>query len=283
MAMSKETQGKTRALPADQTLVLDSGNRLHYWDIGPVGAAPIVFIHGQGESREYWKSIINRPELQKQRCIVIDLLGYGTSDKPRNFDYSMEQHARTISEFLKIKKISKIIYVGHSMGGILGMDLLYVRPEIFQGIVLVDSALSTEYLLSGQFLKVKEWQFNILYPLFLLRGTKIVKTTFFENPDREIAEMGLRVMKQAATYAFLRSVKGTNAFLAKHDCIRDFKKLEIPHYFIYGTKDARVAEMINKYFAGEPYVFEVKGVKHCPMVEDPDTFCSVLNQILVNK
>ena len=68
--------------------------------------------------------------------------------------------------------------------------------------------------------------------------------------------------------------------MEEHQFLEDFKGLRVPHYYIFGTTDEGVAQMVKDHFGSEPWVRAIEKVKHCPMVEDPVGFCSVLNKIL---
>lgn len=48
----------------------------------------------------------------------------------------------------------------------------------------------------------------------------------------------------------------------------------------YGTTDAGVARMVKEQFGSEPWVHAIKGVRHCPMIEAPERFNSVLGKVL---
>lgn len=263
-------------------LILKSGWKINYWESGPASAPVILFIHGLSESCEFWMQAMDCREMQKYRCVVIDLLGFGNSDKPETFDYSMEKQAETIQEFLIQKNIDQVVYIGHSMGGAVGMALLDLHPETIQKIVLVDATLTVQYApdLLRRLISVTEWWFNFVFPLMLLRSRKIGAAIFFEVPTKEMLDMGSRVAKQAKAYSVIRTIKSIFLFLEKRQLTLSLKNSQIPHYFIYGMTDLRLARMVKDYFADESWVRAIPNVKHCPMVEDPDTFSKILDDIL---
>ncbi len=101
---------KEEGLSEGLELTLSQGWKIHYIDQGPKEGPVVLFVHGLGGSSEYWKQTLACPEMEKYRCLAIDMLGFGRSDKPKDFDYSMEKHAETIREFLALKKVNKVIY-----------------------------------------------------------------------------------------------------------------------------------------------------------------------------
>jgi pimeloyl-ACP methyl ester carboxylesterase len=48
--------------------------------------------------------------------LLVDLLGSGFSDCPKDFGYTIDDHARTIVEFIEGLEFRKVNLVGHSMG-----------------------------------------------------------------------------------------------------------------------------------------------------------------------
>jgi len=262
-------------------LTLARGWKIHYLDQGPEDASVVLFVHGLGGSSEYWKPVLNCPEMQKYRCLAIDMLGFGRSDKPKDFNYSLENHAETIRKFLAMKKVNKVIYVGHSMGGSVGIALVK-QADLAEKLVLVDSTLRADYVASKTLLRLSgwgEWKFRLIFPLLKLRAKKLT-SGFFETPTPETINMASRVMKQSTSYSFHRSLKGTFLFSEKQQVLEFFKRLQVPHYYIFGTADTGVARMAKDHFRSEPWVHEIEKAKHCPMVEDPVRFCSVLVKIL---
>lgn len=278
--MAQERRVGASSIAAESELTLSSGWRMRYLEKkGPADAPVVLFIHGFGGSSAYWKQTLERPEIEKYRSVAIDMLGFGSSEKPEDFDFSMEKQADAIHEFLALKKIGKVILVGHSMGASVSMAMLQRHPDILQKIVLVDGALASRYLLSRQLL-MPEWQFKTIFPLFKLLTKQFVVPRFFKNPTEEMLEMAAQAMKQGTAYSMNRSIKNLFSFLDSADWIAAFMAAKIPHYYIYGTADAKVTEMVQEYFSGKPWVHSIDNVKHCPMVEDPGAFGSALGRVL---
>lgn len=279
--MVDENYAKLNDSPSlELDLILSSGWKIHYFETGPVGEPVILFVHGLSESCEYWMQTINHIRMQKYRCLAIDLLGFGDSDKPINYDYSMEKQCETIQEFLTLKKINQVVYIGHSMGGIVGMALLELYPQIIKKIVLVDSPLSEPHLSDidnrRRLLKNPEWLLNlVVFPSF----KRTLNKRLFAAPTKEILEMEARVTKKTKAYAVIRALKDISRFLQKRDHVSIFKNSPIPHYYIYGTLDD-VARMVKECFAGESWVMAISDVNHCPMNEAPKTFSKILVDIL---
>ncbi|CAI0481151.1 unnamed protein product, partial [Linum tenue] len=65
----------------------------------PSRSPPLLLVHGFGASIPYWRR--NIETLAQNRAVyAIDLLGFGESDKPEGFSYTMETWAELIRDFL---------------------------------------------------------------------------------------------------------------------------------------------------------------------------------------
>ncbi len=95
----------------------DDRATLRYHDI-PGAGTPLLFIHGLGcaSSCDY-PTIAADPSLAGRRMLLVDLLGFGFSDRPADFSYTVDEHARTVSELARRLCPDAVDLFGHSMGG----------------------------------------------------------------------------------------------------------------------------------------------------------------------
>ncbi|CAK7029941.1 alpha/beta hydrolase [Fusobacterium varium] len=104
---------------------------------------PILFIHGLGCASSFdYPEVVNQESLRNHRCILVDLLGAGYSDKPLDFDYSVNSHAKYLNKFIKDLGIEKLILFGHSLGGAIAIQLASICDNVIQ-IILSESNLDT--------------------------------------------------------------------------------------------------------------------------------------------
>ena len=80
------------AFPFAPHYVEVEGTRLHYVEQGT--GDPILFLHGNPTSSYVWRNIIPIVAA-KGRCIALDLVGFGQSDKP-DIAYDYFDHVRYV-------------------------------------------------------------------------------------------------------------------------------------------------------------------------------------------
>ena len=100
---------------------------------------PLLFIHGHLASSASWKHVLasaggGRPG------IAVDVPGFGASDRPWPYDYSVEGEASSLEWFLDAREIHRAVLVGSSLGGAAAMLLAARRPERVAALVLVAAA-----------------------------------------------------------------------------------------------------------------------------------------------
>jgi pimeloyl-ACP methyl ester carboxylesterase len=112
--------------------------RCRYVEFGDDANPPLVLIHGYGAMWQHWNR--NIPTFEKDyKVYALDLLGFGESEKP-NAQYGLSLWAKQIEAFLQFKQLSKIILIGHSMGGASSLWFANENPELVKALVLVDAS-----------------------------------------------------------------------------------------------------------------------------------------------
>ena len=116
------------------------GKKMTYVDKGE--GDPIIFQHGNPASSYLWRNII--PYLENQgRCIAIDLIGMGDSDKltdngNNTYSYHIQkQYFEKCLEELEIKE--NITFVIHDWGSALGFNWAYEHQESVKGICYMEA------------------------------------------------------------------------------------------------------------------------------------------------
>ncbi len=104
------------------------------------GDPAIVFVHGWCCSRDNWRRQI--PHFSpNHRVIALDQRGHGESDKPDQ-DYTVSGFVDDLAWFVVDRGLDGPVIVGHSMGGVIAMNLARKHPDIARGIVMVDSGVT---------------------------------------------------------------------------------------------------------------------------------------------
>ena len=116
------------------------GKRMAYVEMG--NGDPIVFQHGNPTSSYLWRNIM--PHLADQgRCIAVDLIGMGDSDKldnPGPDSYRYVEHREYLFAAWQALGVSdRVTLVIHDWGSALGFDWAQQHPAAVLGIAYMEA------------------------------------------------------------------------------------------------------------------------------------------------
>lgn len=122
------------------------GHQIFVSDGGPRDAEVLLLIHGfptaSWDWEALWPSLVTR-----YRVLALDLIGFGFSDKPRDYDYSLVDQASLCEHFLRGEGIGSYHVLAHDYGDSVAQELLARQAEIGHGPRL----LSVAFLNGGLF------------------------------------------------------------------------------------------------------------------------------------
>lgn len=111
------------------------GSRMHYVEEG--SGDPILFLHGNPTSSYLWRNII--PYLVPHgRCIAVDLIGMGKSDKP-DLAYRFFDHSKYVEGFIETLGLSQIMFVVHDWGTALGFHYARRHPGNVKALAFMEA------------------------------------------------------------------------------------------------------------------------------------------------
>jgi non-heme chloroperoxidase len=110
---------------------------------GPADGAPVMFLHGGGQTRASWKRAVTVVAARGYRAISLDLRGHGDSGWAPDGDYRLERMAEDLEAVAKVLS-GPAVYVGASMGGLTALLAIGECGLPASGLVLVDVAPQLE-------------------------------------------------------------------------------------------------------------------------------------------
>jgi pimeloyl-ACP methyl ester carboxylesterase len=120
------------------------GAQVHYQEFGDPTSPTIILIHGYTASVYVWKTTAPILADAGFHVIAVDLLGFGYSEKPASFDYSIQSQARMVSRFMNRLGIGKATIAGSSYGGAVAATMALDYPERVDKLILVGAVINDE-------------------------------------------------------------------------------------------------------------------------------------------
>ncbi len=107
--------------------------QLHYVDEG--AGPPILLCHGNPTWSFLYRKVITRLR-GSFRCVAVDYLGFGLSERPDDYGYTAAEHARCVGELADHLGLDGFIAMGHDWGGPVSMAVATARAGRVRGVVL---------------------------------------------------------------------------------------------------------------------------------------------------
>lgn len=101
---------------------------------GPI----VVWGHGWGQSHQAFVPLATSLEKMGQH-VLVDFPGFGDSPAPENI-VGTEDYADLIASWAKDQGINKLIWIGHSFGCRVGIQLAARYPDLVQSMILIAAA-----------------------------------------------------------------------------------------------------------------------------------------------
>jgi pimeloyl-ACP methyl ester carboxylesterase len=122
--------------PFDSHFISLGPHQLHFLDEG--AGQPLLFVHGNPTWSFYWRNLILGLR-DRCRCIAVDHIGCGLSDKPANYDYTLAQRIDDLSQVVERLDLNRITLVAHDWGGAIGLGTVQKLKTRFSRIVLFNT------------------------------------------------------------------------------------------------------------------------------------------------
>ncbi|MBK9022956.1 MAG: alpha/beta fold hydrolase [Saprospiraceae bacterium] len=253
-----------------------NGHQMHYIDEGQ--GETILFIHGTPSWSFDFRNVIK--SLSKNyRCIAIDHVGFGLSDKPEFYDYSTQNHSWTLEKFVLELGLKNITLVLHDFGGPIGLDFAIRNSQLIKRITVLNSWLwssegDPKYLKLKRILKSPLLPF--LYKYLNFSAKYILPSSFGDN------KLSTK-MKAQFTRPFENRKQRNGTLAFAHSLLNDqewFEQLwnqrsslsQIPILFVWGMKDPVLGHLyLEKFSEGFPnsMTVEIETAGHFPQEEQP--------------
>ena len=175
-----------RLYPFESRYLDRGGVRYHYLDEG--AGEPVVMVHGNPTWSFYFRELV-RGLRDSYRCVVLDHIGCGLSDKPgdRRYEYVLERRVDDLEALLDHLGLDRrVTLVLHDWGGMIGIACALRRPKRIARLVVMNTAA---FLLPAS--KSLPWR------LWALHG---------RNPLASLLVRGLNLFAWGAT--FMATAKG---------------------------------------------------------------------------
>ena len=263
-----------------------SGVNVHFVETGK--GPPILFLHGLGGSWRDWSA--NLPAFASNyRAMAMDFPGFGESDKPE-VRYSIEWLTDGVERFLQQQECDRLNLVGHSMGGLVALNLASRPKSRVKKLVITDAVRisdKSEFLAYAMSKKIMgadtEWEF---VESFLKDQFRSMADDLIEKQKPQTARDLFESLKVPIIGKPLLPMTPEVQMIASifdFDIRPKLASIQQPTLILWGAKDSIASPqdasfLQTKIHASTLIVFPDSG--HSPMMEHPSLFNQELRKFL---
>lgn len=257
--------------------------RMHYVDVG-TGPQTLLFVHGTPTWSLDWADLL-RQYAPTHRCIALDHVGFGLSDKPRDFPYSTARRADNLARLMAALDLRDVTLVVHDFGGPIGIAAALAQPGRVRKLVVFNSWCwssrgEADYEKFARVLRSPLLPFLYRWlnfsPRFLLRAGYHDKSQLPAALHRQYLQPFRRRVDREGPLTFARSLaRDQEWFQSLWDRRAELGLTGADVRLIWGLQDTFIGpQYLDKWLAGFPgaHVQKLDGVGHFGMVEGAGRF-----------
>jgi len=262
-------------------------NKMHYLDEGE--GENLLFVHGTPSWSFDFRHQI-RTLRNNHRCLAIDHLGFGLSDKPKDYNYDTLNHSQNLEQFALAKGLKEITLVVHDFGGPIGLHFALCHPDRIKRLVILNSWMwssreDPEYQRLARILKNP--LLPLLYRWFNFSARFVLPVSYGPNkPSKRILNHYTapfhKKKEREGPLAFVRSL------LQDQDWFESLWNQravisEKPALFIWGMQDPVIRpHHLNKFESGfkNHRSLRLEGCGHFPQEEKSETVTDAIRNFL---
>jgi len=267
------------------------GATIHYQEFGDAGDPTLILIHGYTASTYVWKTVAPMLADAGFHVVAIDLPGFGYSDKPAWFEYTIASQARIVERFMNRLGIGKATIIGSSYGGAVASTLALDYAERVERLVLVGAVCNDE-ILDNPLLKLASIPVlgEVLTP-FVLDSKALSKRRMKETfapanqhlvTDERVESVTRPLRAKDAHHSVLASARSWDANRIQEDA----HLINQPTLLVWGENDSvipvRNGECLYDSMLNSRLVV-LKDCGHLPQEEKPERFVELVSEFCTDR
>lgn len=248
----------------------------------PEAEYTLLFLHGFPFNKDTWMSQLEQLPEQVQG-IAVDIRGHGQTTRGHGL-FSIDVFADDLIAFVKTLALKKVILCGVSMGGYIALRGYEKLPELFHGLILVDTHSFADS--NAQ----KQKRFDTIQSVlahgkraFSINFTQQVLATQTLEKHPEVAD---RIKSAIRRNKEINICSTLLALAARTDTSSGLAGIKVPVLLIRGTEDQLISQaQVEAMETRIPDVrhVEMEGCGHLPNLDNPNRFNGEIRNFMISK
>jgi pimeloyl-ACP methyl ester carboxylesterase len=269
------------------------GQLMTFVDHGPEDGPPVLLVHGNPTWSFLWRRVIGRLEHDGFRLIAPDLIGFGTSDKPRSpRAHRLDVHIDHVARLVEALGLRSFVAVGQDWGGPIAAGTAERHHDRLRGLVFGNTAVlkparpfrPKAFHRFAHTPVVSDLVFRgAMFPVWMLHRTQGDPKSMswparaayawpFRHPLDRAGPLGLaRMVPNSEDHPTTAVMDRVGAFIESY---------EGPTEFIWGTRDPLLGRGLRRHTEAMPHAnARETDAGHFLQEEVPDDFASAIRRV----
>lgn len=247
-----------------------------YTDDG-VGEPALLFVHGWCADKSYWS---NQVEYFKKnyRVVTVDLAGHGHSGSARK-NWNPENFARDVIAVVNELELENVVLVGHSISEETIIRAARMEPKKINGIIGVDNFKEVDLDFNDSIKQEATMFFGLMERSFKVT-TEFYANTYLFSPYTK-GKVRKKVLKDVHQFDPEVAIPILKLLYTDYQMEKQFlKQMITPLYLINSDYQRTDTAALNEYCNHGYHLEMMYKVGHYPMLEDPETFNMLLDNVI---
>lgn len=249
------------------------------------GTQPMLFAHGFGCDQNMWR-LVTPAFADDYEIVLFDYVGSGKSDLP-SYDadrYStLDGYASDVLDICHALDLHDVIFVGHSVSGMVGVLAANREPDLFERLILVGP--SPRYINDAPDYVGGFEQSDIEGLLETMEKNYLGWANFLapaimKNPDRPELASELESSFCSTDPVIARRFAEATFFA---DNRRDLASVQVPSLIMQCSEDIIAPSTVGEYLSRELPLSTLRNLRatgHCPHMSHPEETIAVMREYL---
>lgn len=239
---------------------------------------PVIFIHGFAEDSRVWDDILENLK-DGYQLVVPDLPGSGQSALLSGNDISIEDYADVIKALLEKENISKVVMIGHSMGGYISLAFAKKYPSYIRALGLFHSSAYADDEAK------KETRRKAIHVIKEKGPMAFLKTAIpglFADAEKSKAHINT-LLERGTSFSPEALIQYYEAMIARPDSTEVLRNIQQPVLFILGQHDKAVPfeqGLQQTYLPAITDINVLRNSAHMGMLEEKEKAVQILSNFL---
>lgn len=233
---------------------------------------PILLLHGWNLHAGRYTNLKNVLEKKGYNVFVPEMPGFGKETAP-DVAYHLSDYVRFVEQYIQKQKLSKVIIIGHSFGGRVGIKLAVKIPHTVKMLILtgVPGYLPVR--------KTKVIIFFVLSKIGHIIFNLPILNFFYPNMQKILYRVA-----GATDYTHTNgTMRETFKHVIREDLVADMKRLSNPTILIWGKNDKIVSPVIGERMSKTIPLSKftvIPNGKHLMLETNAEEFVSVMESFI---